>query len=245
MTVDTDKVEVKELETKVPEPSKKAQEAATQSLETSKPPEETQEQINWRKFRQERDRERKEKAESDKRLIEKEKETSALKAAMESLLNRPQPSQQLEEIEETEDQRIQKKVDKAFEDRQRAFDVERQKREAAELPQKLASVYNDFNQVCSQENMDYLEYHHPEIWAGFKHSAGNFDVWSGLYKTIKKLVPNTDTRREQAKIEKNLGKPQSMSSPGATQTGDQAPTALTDQRRQDNWKRMREAMRSS
>lgn len=203
--------------------------------------------INWRQFRQERAKEREEKLESEKRLADKEREASALKAAMESLLSRPQPSHSSQgdaEIEETEDQRIQKKIDRALEEREKKYREERVKAEAQELPQKLSSTFSDFNKVCSQENLDYLEYHYPEIWSGFKHSQGNFDVWSGLYKTIKRLVPTTDTKKDLAKIEKNLAKPQSMSSPGMTQTGDQAPIELSEQRRKDNWARMQLAMKS-
>lgn len=233
-------------DTKVPDAEQKIQavQQTTPVAEASKPVEETQEQINWRKFRQERERERKEKAESDKRLAEKEKEALALKAALDSVLNKPAPQQQyVDEGEETEDQRIEKKVNKVLQEKEKTYEIERQKREAAELPQKLVSTFSDFNEVCSQENMDYLQYHYPDVYAGFKHSSGNFDVWAGLYKTIKRFVPNVDGRKEMAKIEKNLSKPQSMSTPGATQTGDHAPTELTEKRRQDNWVRMQRTMK--
>jgi hypothetical protein len=60
---------------------------------------------------------------------------------------------------------------------------------------------------------------------------------------MKKFVPNPDSRKDQARIEKNLAKPQSMSVPGSTQTGDHAPTELTEQRRKDNWARMCRVMK--
>jgi len=58
------------------------------------PPQETVEQINWKKFRQDREVERKQKEEAIKRASEKEAEAQALKAAMEAILNKPQPQQQ-------------------------------------------------------------------------------------------------------------------------------------------------------
>lgn len=233
--------------TEVKSEEKVAQVVAPEQSETKEPAREEANDVNWRQFRQQRAKEREEKIEAEKRLADKEREALALKAAMESLLSRSGSTnshQGDQEVEESEDQRIQKKVDRALEEREKKYQVERAKTEAAELPQKLSSTFSDFNKVCSQENLDYLEYHYPEIWSGFKHSQGNFDVWAGLYKTIKRLVPTTDTRKELAKIEKNLSKPQSMSSPGVAQTGDNAPTELTEQRRKDNWDRMKKAMRS-
>lgn len=242
---DIKKEPVEEIKSK-PEEQKPESTKSQQAPEASKSPvEETQEQINWRKFRQEREKERREKAEADKRLAEKEKEAAALKSAMEAVLNKQQaqPQTSSDEPDETEDQRLQKKVDKIFEERVRQYDLKRQQQEAAELPKKLSETFHDFNQVCSQENIDYIEYKHPRIWKVFKNSTGDFEAWAGLYDTIKTLVPNPDSRKEQARIEKNLSKPQSMSIPGITQTGDHAPTELTEKRRQENWARMQRIMK--
>lgn len=213
----------------------------------TKPIEETVEQINWKKFRETRERERKEKEASDKRAADKEAEASALKAAMEALLNKSQPQQQQysESSEETEEQRIERKVQESLLRNEKKREEERQRREIADLPQKLESTFSDFKQVCSQENMDYLQYHYPEVAAGYKHAPDTFETWANIYKAMKKFVPNPDSKRDERRIEKNLAKPQSMSVPGSTQTGDSAPTELTEKRRQDNWLRMQKVLKGA
>jgi len=241
--------EVKDLSEKLPEPTPNQQQNTTSNAapDASKAPEESQEQINWRKFRQEREKERKAKEESDRRAEAKEAEANALKAAMEALLNKqstPHPHPNLDDIEETEEQRIDRRVHQALEkDRQRQ-DKERNEREVKELPQKLASTFSDFNQVCTQDNLDYLEFHYPEVARRFKNAPESFETWADFYKVIKRFVPNTDSRKDQAKMEKNLMKPQSMSGAGMTQTGDQAPAKnLDEKRRSDNWARMQRVMK--
>ena len=109
----------------------------------------------------------------------------------------------------------------------------------------MQSTFSDFNQVCSQENLDYLQYHYPEVAAGFKHAPDTFETWANIYKAMKRFVPNPDSKKDQARIEKNLAKPQSMSVPGSTQTGDHAPMDLSEKRRQDNWQRMQRVMKGA
>ena len=66
-----------------------SQEPAAQA-ETSQ---ETEKDINWRKFREQRELDRKAKEEAIRKAAEKDAEAQALKAAMESLLNKNQPQQ--------------------------------------------------------------------------------------------------------------------------------------------------------
>lgn len=230
-----------ETENKVPEIEVKQQEPIVEQ----KPQEDIQEQ-NWKKFREKREQERKEKEAADKRAAEKEAEANALKAAMEALLNKNQSAQSVaEETEETEEQRIDRKVQEHLLRSQQKADEERRKREVAELPVRMQQTYNDFGQVCSQENLDYLQYHYPEVAAGFKYAPDSFETWSNIYKTLKRFVPNPDSKKDVARIEKNLAKPQSMSIPGSTQTGDHAPTELTEKRRADNWARMQKTLKGA
>lgn len=242
--------EVKDSVEKLPESATAHQQQNIKSeikSDESNSVQETQDQINWRKFRQEREIQRKAKEESDKKAAEKEAEANALKAAMEALLNKQSsPSHQnLDDIEETEEQRIDKRVQQALERERQKHDKERAERDLKELPQKLASTFSDFNQVCTQENLDYLDYHYPEVARRFKNSPESFETWSDFYKVIKRFVPNTDSRKDQSRMEKNLNKPQSLSSPGMTQTGDQAPAkSLDEKRRADNWARMQRVMKT-
>ena len=213
-------------------------------------PQETPEQINWKKFREAREAERKQKEAAEKRALEKEQEAAALKAAMEAILNKPQipqrgqaPSNYYEE-DLTEEQRIENKIAEMMAIKERQAEQERLQREQREYPQRLAATYSDFNSICSAENLDYLEYHYPEIAESFSHRPEGFDKWSAVYKAVKKLVPNaTNSRKDQMRAEQNFNKPQSMAVPGVTQVGDTAPVKLDDKRRADNWARMQKIMR--
>jgi hypothetical protein len=198
-------------------------------------------QLNWKKFREDRALERKQKEEAVKIAREKEKEAAALKEAMETILNKQSPNsedQNSNQNEMTEDQRIQIKVDQALALRERQYEAERNKRDAESLPQKLSSTHRDFNQVCTPENLDYLEYHYPEIARAFRNTADNFEKWSDIYSAIKRFVPNSQSSEDEKKIEKNLAKPKSMVVPGTTQTGDSAPVMLDEKRKAENWARM-------
>lgn len=213
---------------------------------------ETQEQINWKKFREAREVERKQREAAEKKAAEKEAEAIALKAAMDALLTKTTPHYQPnqyqnnnESVELSDDERIQQRVDAAFAKREQAEAEARSKREQAEFPQRLTSTYNDFNQVCSPDNLDYLEYHYPEVAAAFKHAPDGYDKWSNIYKAVKRFVPNTDSKKESNKAEKNFNKPQAMSIAGKTQVGDTAPQTMDDKRRSDNWARMQRVMKGA
>ncbi len=205
---------------------------------------ETQQDRNWRAYREKMEQERKEKMEFQKKANEKAQEAEALKEALESVLNKNQRSESHNESDEVdeEEERIQKKVDKALEERDRRYQAERQKQEAQDLPKKLKQTYNDFDQVCSQENVDYFEYHHPEIAEAFNHMPDGFNKWAKVYAAIKKLIPNT-SNDDKKKMAQNLNKPQSMAIPGITQVGDNAPVQLDDKRRAENYKRMLRVMK--
>lgn len=236
MTVDP-KVDVAE---KVPDAIEKKQDSPQVDKK-----EETQEEINWKKFREAReiDRKKREQAEQDAR--NKAAEAAALKEAMEALLNKPgTPNTEVREDSDlSEDDRIQQKIDAALKKERDREAQERAKRENSELPHKLRQAYPDFERTCSQENMDYLEYHHPETYRALRNQPDNFNTWSDVYKAMKRYIPNTDSKRDMAKIDKNLSKPQSMSQPGATQTGDQAPLQTNEKRYADNWSRMQRTLK--
>lgn len=207
--------------------------------------EETPQQIDWRKFKEARKVERQQKEEAEKRAAQKTQEAEALKAAMEALLNKNAhvSSHGYEQNDESEDDLIQKKIDLALANERKRVENERIQREHAEFPQRLAQTYPDFDQICSSENLDYLEYHYPEIAGAFKNAPDNFDKWSNVYKAVKRFLPNAANIKDQKKAERNFNKPQSMAVGGVTQTGDTAPMMLDDKRRADNWSRMQKVMK--
>ena len=236
------------IDHKVQEDQVKELPKETVSLEDSKGLD-PQEQ-NWKKFREERaaerkqlEEERKRSAEAKKRAEEKAAEAEALKAAMESILNKPSASYQ-EQEEESEEKRIDRLVESKLAERQRRAEEERRRKEQEELPSTLSRTYNDFNEVCSTENLDYLQYHYPEVARAYQHMPDGFDKWSDIYKAVKRFVPNPDSKRDQVRADKNFNKPQSGSINGASQPSmGSSAVHLDEQRKADNWARMQRTIK--
>ena len=203
---------------------------------------ETEEQINWRKFREQREIDRKQKEEAARIAEQKAKEVEALKHAMEALLNKP--TSQETQYQESEEDIIEKKVLAAIEKRDAELRRQKEIEETKKLPQTLKTTFSDFDNVCTQENLDYLEYHYPEVAAGFKYAPDSFDKWANIYKAVKRFIPNTNTQRIDAKIERNLNKPQSISAPGVSGTGDIAPNLMmSEAQKHENWLKMQRIMK--
>lgn len=231
-----------------------AQENVVANLNQPKQPEskieETPEELNWKAFREARKKERAEKEAAEKRAYEKEQEIAALKAAMEAAFSKsnPIPQQQqnyFDQHEETEDERIEKKVQAAIAQREAAAERARIEREKQEYPNRLVKSYPDFHQVISQENLDYLDFHYPEVSRPLQRLSDDFDKWADIYQAIKKFVPNsTSAKKESAKADVNFAKPKSMSSTGITQSGEAlGSNRLTEERRAANWERMQKVLK--
>ncbi len=241
------KSEVTQTETKIqPEIAQPVENKVEAVKEESGPPIKTEEnQANWRQFRQDRERERKARQDAEEMAAKKNAEAEALKAAMDALLNKNQQPQQHEysDNEETQDQIIERKIKQAIEkDRQRQRE-EQQKIDAQTYPQRLIGEHKDFNSVCTAENLDYLEYHYPEIATGYKYMPDGFEKWSNIYKAIKRHVP-MNKKEDEARINKNMQKPQA-NLPTMTDTQPQTSSwRLTEERRRANWERMQKDRRS-
>lgn len=204
-------------------------------------------QENWKKFREQRELERKQKEESDRRATEKAAEAEALKAALEALTNKPvrrSNNDYDDNEEETEEQRIDKRVRAIIDEKEKQYEKEYQQRELKEYPQRLIQTYPDYNNVVSKENLDYIDYHYPELGAPFKYMPDGFDKAAALYKLVKKFVPITDSKKEQKKVENNLQKPGSVSSAGPSHGGNSTPAyKLTEERKAANYERMQRTIK--
>ena len=209
---------------------------------------------NWRAFREARKKDRAEKEAAQKRAAEKEAEATALKAALEAAFAKgsgaPQQQQYYADqgqyqAEETEDERIDKKVEAKIAQREAAAERARIEREQQEYPQRLSKTYPDFHQAISQDNLDYLDYHYPEVSRPLQRLHDGFDKWSDIYQAIKKFVPNNTTaKKDAAKAENNFNKPRSISSTGITQPGEAVGAArLTEEKRAANWERMQKILK--
>lgn len=203
---------------------------------------------NWAAFRAQREAERKAKEESDRRAAEKAAEAEALKKALEAVTSKPaQQSNQYDYSyatqEETEEQRIEKKVHEALQKERQRMEEEMRKREIQETPMRLQQQFPDFNSVMTTENIDYFEYHHPDLASPYRYMPDGYEKWSMLYKAMKKMIPNPNSTNDQKKIEKNLNKPGSISATGNTVGSESMPSArLTEDRKRQNWERMQRTL---
>lgn len=203
---------------------------------------ETPEQINWKKFREEKEQNRKAQLEAEAKAIKAQQEAAALKQAMEALLSKPAPQEQYQH-EESDQDRVKKLVAQELSIQRKQDEQERNARDQRELPQKLNQAYRDFDKVCSPENLDYLEYHYPEVAKAFGHMPDGFDKWSSVYNAVKRFIPNSKPQADEKKMERNLSKPQAMATGGGNQTGDTAPHILDDARKKANQLRMQRVMK--
>lgn len=199
----------------------------TNIAQENKPADETQEDPNWRAFREARKKDKAEREAAQRKAAEKEAEVAALKAAMEAAFSKGMPQQQYAseqgsyQQEETEDERINKKVEAALEKRLIQEENNRQEREKQQLPQRLKQAFPDYDQVVNEENGNYLEYHYPEVYRTLLRQPENFETCADIYKVVKKLIPNAGgAKKEAAKAEINQNKPRSISSAGITQPGE-------------------------
>jgi|SRR5271166_83932 len=244
-TLEQAKVETKTVEQKL---------EANQQPPTNKTDDGTPEDPNWRAFREARKKDRADRDAAERKAAEKEAEVTALKAAMEAAFSKPSQvnpqSQYYQDSgqfphEETEDERIEKKVQAALTAREKAYEKERAEREHKEYPQRLAQTYSDLQQTISQDNLDYLDYHYPEVSRPLQRLPDGYDKWSDIYRAVKKFVPNNTTaKKDAAKADANFNKPKSISSPGITQPGEAVGSArLTEDRRAANWQRMQQILK--
>jgi len=239
-------VEIKKEDIKIEVPQQEKKVEEVKEPQPNIKSEENQE--NWKRFREEKEKERKQRIEAEKIAAQKAAEAEALKSAMEALLNKnQQPQQQSPQDffnDDTEEQRIAKQVNLAIAKEKQIYEEQQRKNEAAQLPQKLSMTHPDFNTICTDENIDYLQYHYPEIAIGFKHMPDNFEKWSALYKTVKKLVPSQNKRDDERRIEKNQLKPQAHAASMTDTKPETSGWRLTEERRRENWERMRRDARS-
>lgn len=199
---------------------------------------ETPQEINWKLFREQREIERKAKEAAEKLAAEERAKAEALKAAMESLLNKNTPGVK-EEKDETEEERISRRVEAIIHQREQAMKAERERQEKEELPIRLRKNMPDFDRVINSNNLDYLEFHFPEVAAPYRYMPDNQEKWEGLYKAVKRFVPNTNAVADSKKAEANLSKPQALSNTLTPQGINSGPAVyLSEERRQANWERM-------
>ena len=263
MTQEQDNTEVKEEVVPVEHPEE--HEVIPEGEEASQE-EETPEQINWKKVREQQkiDRERQEQKEKEaqeekRRRAEAEAQAEIFKAALQSAqfdkgapLSDAEQNQIIADIEDDDIPMgrdikgfVAKYVADTIKNERTKWEKEvqqqQQEKEKQEVPDRLRRTYNDFDDLMTKDNFDYLTYQHPEIAQALGYMPEGYDKWSNTYKMIKKLVPNAvGSSEERRRVEENRVKPQSV--PGATgqPAGDVAPgRRLTQAQKQANYERLR------
>jgi hypothetical protein len=200
-------------------------------------------EVNWRKFREQREADRKKLAEAQERERKKAEEAEVLRQALEKALSSAQ-TQSAPAYESDEDE-IKKRVNEAFLEREKEYERKRLEQEQREAPLRLKQQCPDFETVCSQENVDYLEYNHPEVFTALKSMPDGFDKWTNIYRAMKRYIPEmTEIKKEAKKAEANLAKPLP---PGkaVSKVVTSAPTFdLSEERRKANWERMQKELKT-
>jgi hypothetical protein len=238
--VQTENIPEKKIETV----ENKTEQNNSAQVEESPPIKTEENQANWKAFREQREVERKARMAAEQRATEKAAEAEAMKAALEAAINKPSNNHQSREYdsqnnEETEEQRIDRRVNKIIKEREEQYQKEQYQRELQEYPQRLNQMYPDFNKTVSSENLDYLDFHYPEVSKPLQRLQEGFDKWADIYRAVKKFVPNLDSKQDMQRAEKNLAKPGSVSTTGAVQGSGAMPSArLTEERKAQNWARM-------
>lgn len=215
---------------------------------------EVNEDPNWRAFREARKKDRAEREAAERKAAEKEAEVAALKAAMEATFSKSAPSPQAyqqyygmnEAQEETEEQRIERKVNELLSKKEKEYMQDQVEREKREYPNRISKDFPDFPNVCSQENLDYLDFHYPEVSRPLQRLNDGYDKWHDIYHAVKKFIPNHSTsKKEVIKADINHNKPKSISSTGTSPTGEVVRETWKDaeQRKAENWARMQRILK--
>lgn len=240
-----------------PNLAQKKNENPDQNAKQPKEPE-TPEDPNWKAFREARKKDRAEREAAERRATEKEQEVAALKAAMDAAFTKGNaPSSQAynqyyginqgnEQPDESEEQRIERKVNELISKREEQYKKQQYEQEMRDYPNRLKRELPDFGHVCSQENLDYLDYHYPEVSRPLQRLNEGYDKWHDIYHAVKKLIPNHSTaRKEGVRADVNSSKPRSMSSSGPSPTGE-APRPTwqeAEAKKAENWARMQRLLK--
>ncbi len=253
MTVNPEnKPEVKTEQAQTTQTATQTPVAAT--TEQAPPIKSEENQANWKAFREQKAQERKAREEAERRAAEETQRAEAYRIALEAAVNKPSNNRQANEYvsehtEESEDQRIARKVKEEVKILRDEEERLRKEREVQELPYQLQKVFPDVEKVISDENLDYLRFHYPEIAQSLDYTPKTFDGYATIYKTLKRLVPNqAEAKHDAQKIEKNLNKPGSISTTGQTGAGSASkglpPLKQIEERRAQRWQEMQAAIKS-
>lgn len=198
---------------------------------------------NWKAFLEQRkqetkqleqERERNKQLEADKE--KRSREIEDLKIALQAVADRKESSNYFDDSADQNkiiEDRVEKILSQKDSERRKREDEDRFRRESLEIKNQMP----DLIEVCSQENIAYLEYYHPEIAIPLSKMQDGFEKTKLAYQAIRKHVKMN--KKEAQKIESNLSKPKSVHSPLSNETQKEESSGhLSDKKRNEVWNKM-------
>ena len=205
--------------------------------------EDTEEKINWRKFREARAKEKEElKAEQERAEQEKRKSqekdlqiaalteaiTASLSQSQNSTLTKKEQEQIVAELLDEDiptggevknflKQYVPSIIKDILQEKETQKQKERDEQDKREIPLILKRQYPDFDEVMTQDNLEYFQYKYREASEAMAMLPDSKDKWSKIYSTVKKLVP-LEIRNESKMIDRNMKKPQQSAISGSSNT---------------------------
>lgn len=197
-----------------PEQAQAQSQAQASAQDTTQ--QETVEQINWRKYREAQEEKRKQDAirqqEEARRIKELEAQTEAMKRALEVALDKKNSTPSYYQDQGGEEDEIAKKIQQEVQRGIEAFKSQMYQETARKEMERLPSQYPDFEQVCSTVNLDYIAFHYPHVAQAMHNQPDSYQKWDGIYNTVKKLVPSTNSNVQNLRADYNASKPKSAAS---------------------------------
>jgi len=155
------------------------------------------------------------------RVIESQKEQLAReneeyrKVLMDSIKPKaPEPAPEVDELADLgeEDWTTRKHVETVAQRQARqiveeALRKDREERYKAQLPDMLKKQFNDFDDVVTKENVDYLKANKPHIAATLAATKDPYAQAAAAYEYIKAYVPSVGSAEDKEKAIKNAQKP--------------------------------------
>lgn len=204
---------------------------------------------NWRAFLEKRkeeqkqlEDERRKNKELESERSRREKEVEDLKIAIQTLVDKKDNNSSYDSEDDSDHKKliqdeVNRIISKNEDERKKAEFQQRVQKESIEIKEQMP----DLLEVCSHDNLAYLEYYHPEIAIPLAAMPDGFQKTKLAYQAVKKHVKMGT--KEKEKIEKNLAKPKSLHSSLSNESQQEDSSAyMSDKKRQDTWNKMQRLM---
>ena len=191
-------------------------------------PQETDKEINFRMLREERDRERAEKEEYRKRMMEMQDRMMSSQNQAPAQAPIPEERDEFADLDpsdwvtvEQSRRMNQKDNDKDFDRRWKAAKEkeaqENAKKHADSAPDRIKARFPDFDTVVSEQAVNQLKIDEPDIFNALGHIKDKEAQAVAAYKYIQKLNPEAHSQNlSKQRIEANANKPKTLA---ASRTG--------------------------